>query len=443
MLKRAAILLFFVNAVSVLFGYVKHAQTQISKSIKNGMQTKPPISAFAGVNYWYGGFACVDSINGLQRVQKELDFLKQNGISTLRVMCSAEGDSTYPYRVYPSIQEQQGQLNHRILRGFDRFLYEVEKRNMKVVFVLCNNWEWSGGFGQYLCWSQPQIKHPPLPKTANWDWDNYCSFIGSFYSDTTATKAYWDFVSALLKHKSYINGKTYTQQSAIFAWQLANEPRPMVKEKTADFVKWVEKSAALIRKLDTLHYISIGVEGNIGLNQDMDLFKRIHNNANIDYATIHLWPKTWNWYSGNASNAFKPECIDNIKTYIDKHAQACAEIGKPLVIEEFGFERDANYAFPIESKEHLISRFSPNSKTTARDSFYALVYSEGLKHKVRGFHFWGYAGLPENVNKTKYFMLPGMAYSADPPQEEQGLYSVFTSDKTTWKVIRKYAKRMK
>jgi len=40
-------------------------------------------------------------------------------------------------------------------------------------------------------------------------------------------------------------------------------------------------------------------------------------------------------------------------------------------------------------------------------------------------------------------MLPGMAYSADPPQEEQGLYSVFTSDKSTWKVIRKYAKKLK
>jgi hypothetical protein len=158
MLKRAAIVLIFVKTVSVLLGDVKNAHIQILESIENRLQTKPPIPAFAGVNYWYGGFACVDSINGLKRVQNELDFLKQNGISTLRVMCSAEGDSTYPYRVYPSLQEQQGQLNHRILRGFDRFLHEVEKRNLKVVFVLCNNWEWSGGFGQYLCWSQPQIK---------------------------------------------------------------------------------------------------------------------------------------------------------------------------------------------------------------------------------------------------------------------------------------------
>jgi mannan endo-1,4-beta-mannosidase len=47
----------------------------------------------------------------------------------------------------------------------------------------------------------------------------------------------------------------------------------------------------------------------------------------------------------------------------------------------------------------------------------------------------------ENVN-PKYFMRQGMQYSADPPQEEQGLYSVFKSDKSTWKVIRRFSKQL-
>jgi hypothetical protein len=32
-------------------------------------------------------------------------------------------------------------------------------------------------------------------------------------------------------------------------------------------------------------------------------------------------------------------------------------------------------------------------------------------------------------------MQKGMPYSADPPQEEQGLYSVFENDTSTWNVI--------
>lgn len=402
---------------------------------------KVTFNPYFGVNYWYGGFECVDSVKGLRRVQKELDFLNKNGVTTLRVMISAEGgNNQYKYQINPSIQPFPGKYNEQILRGFDRFLAEVQKRNMKVIFVLSNNWEWSGGFGQYVEWSHPQ--KPPLPKTPQWDWDKYCEFVGSFYSDTLAMNWYWDYVRFVLKRTSTVDGKKYAEHAAIFAWQLANEPRPMRPEQGENYVEWIRKSAKLIRNLDTNHLISIGVEGRIGIMNNMDFFERIHRIPNIDYATIHIWPKTWNWYQGPSSEVFGSDCIEQISNYISEHAATCRKIGIPLVIEEFGLERDADYSYNPETKEFQLSRFSPKSKTVWRDGFYALVYSLGLENGVVGFNFWGYAGLKENVN-SEFFMKSGMHYSADPPQEEQGLYSVFKSDKSTWKVIRRFSKKMK
>ncbi len=439
--------------------------------IKDNLGGKIPFQPYFGTNYWYGGFACVDSIKGLRRVRKELDFLKSKGVTMLRVFITADGDSSYAYRVFPSLQPSPKKYNLAILRGFDRFLVEVEKRDMKVVFVLTNNWEWTGGLGQYVEWSVQQKRNsfstsiqemgtdleknqdsetkwkkensllipPPLPKTESWDWDRYCEYISTFYSDSTAQKWYWDFVKFILQYKSSLDGKKYSEHPAIFAWQLANEPRPMKKIEIENYVNWIEKSAKLIRDLDSNHLISIGVEGKIGLFNSMELFERIHRLPYIDYATIHIWPKTWNWYQGSSSEVFSSDCLSQISEYIKSHALICQNIGIPLVIEEFGLERDANYNLESSTAAFQKSRFSPHSKTLWRDGFYALIFTLGLENNIQGFNFWGYAGIKENVSDN-YFMKLGMGYSADPPQEEQGLYSVFRSDRSTWKVIKKFSR---
>lgn len=52
-------------------------------------------------------------------------------------------------------------------------------------------------------------------------------------------------------------------------------------------------------------------------------------------------------------------------------------------------------------------------------------------------NFWGYAGIGKNnPNNGKWNL--GDDYTADPPQEPQGLNSVFSSDKETLELIKKY-----
>lgn len=409
---------FFIPFVFSSLLFFSCAKKEFIKVKGQDFQNQNKTYKYIGCNYWYGGFIFPDT----NRLKNELDFLKINKVDNLRVMISAEGDSTYPFRISPSLQEKQGVYNEQMMVGFDYLLIEAAKRNMKIVFVLNNNWEWSGGFGQYLEWNN--YKNPPLPKTNSWDWDAYCNYISQFYSCNSCLNYYQKWIAFVVNRRNSINQKLYKEDETIMAWELANEPRPMKKETVEHYKNWIKNSAAFIKSIDKNHLITIGVEGIISTLMDEKIFEEIHRNKNIDYATIHLWPKTWQWYNGKNEEAVVDSTLEKTKKYIELHSALLKKINKPLVIEEFGLHRDEN-------------KFSSKSTTKNRDLYYKFIFEQGKKNNIAGYNFWGAFGLNENENSTG-FMKKGMAYSADPPQEEQGLYSVFMNDSNTWKMIKKF-----
>jgi len=67
----------------------------------------------------------------------------------------------------------------------------------------------------------------------------------------------------------------------------------------------------------------------------LTLFESIHAYKNIDYATIHIWPKNWSWFKDTAIGQAMPKVISNTTSYIAKHIAVTAKLDKPLVVEEF------------------------------------------------------------------------------------------------------------
>ena len=59
-----------------------------------------------------------------------------------------------------------------------------------------------------------------------------------------------------------------------------------------------------------------------------------------------------------------------------------------------------------------------------------------------GANFWAFGGTARPI-KNQLFWKNGDDYTGDPPMEEQGLNSVFDSDKSTWKIINLYADSIK
>ncbi len=339
-------------------------------------------------------------------------------------MAAAEGKGFVNgvQRVAPPLQPEKGKFDERILNGLDILLTELDKRKMKAVLFLSNNWEWTGGFLQYLRWNG-LIEDSVFRRKLNWD--EMRDYVSRFYSCDDCKKDYLKQVAYILGHTNKISGKKYINEPAIMAWELANEPRPMRPAANEDYKKWNSDVAAFIKAKDKNHLVTLGTEGEMG-TESMELFEQVHADKNVDYLTMHIWPKNWGWFKPATMEADFSQVLSRTGSYISRHLAAARKIKKPLVIEEFGLPRDG----------HI---YEPSATTALRDRYYAAVFSsweQSVQNNgaIAGANFWTYNGVV--YPKTgEISWKEGDDYRGDPPMEEQGLNGVFNSDSSTWTVI--------
>lgn len=384
---------------------------------------------FVGTNYWYGGLLGLekDPKRGVGRLRRELDFLKANGVTNLRLLAGAEGSGPLNgvERVGPPLQPEEGKFDEGVLDGLDLVLAEMAKRRMRAVIFFSNNWEWSGGFQQYLIWAGA-ISDEWLTRKP--DWDELRDITSKFYACERCVAAYRKQAEVVVGRRNRITGRPYAEDPTIMAWELANEPRPMRPAAIAAYKKWIGETASMIKRLDPNHLVTIGHEGWIG-TENIALFEEIHGGPNIDYLTIHIWPKNWGWFENGKLAGGAKAVIDRTERYINENLGVAMRLGKPLVIEEFGLPRDDQ-------------SFDAHSPTKLRDRYfgYVLSFVRSREH-IGGANFWAFGGAARPV-RGRHFRRTGDEYMGDPPMEEQGLNSVFDSDRSTWSVLRLAARRI-
>lgn len=389
---------------------------------------------FIGTNYWYGTLLGLekDKERGAERLRRELDFLKANGVTNLRIMAGAEGAGLINgvTRVGPPLQPVQGKFNTEVLDGLDLILFEMGKRDLKAIIFFSNNWEWSGGFQQYLIWNKLV---PKDQETRKLTWDEQRDIVSKFYACEPCKRAYNEQVSLVMNRTNKLSKKRYIDDPAIMAWELANEPRPMRASAEKDYKKWIADVAAMIKAKDKNHLVTLGHEGSIG-TESLKMFEEIHADKNVDYLTIHIWAKNWSWFEGNKVAEGYANVVEKMTAYVNEHLAVAKKLKKPLVIEEFGLPRNAQ-SFDIASSVSL------------RDDYYDKIFafvgaSAKTNGHIAGANFWAFGGTARPV-KNQVFWKAGNDYMGDPPMEEQGLNTVFDSDKTTWAVINKYSKSLR
>ena len=367
---------------------------------------------FVGTNFWYGPILASDGRGGnFHRLTKELDTLKALGITNLRVLVGGDGPDGVFSRVEPTLQTAPGVYNDTLLVGLDRFMAELGKRDMQVVLFLNNSWEWSGGYGQYLEWATGEKTLIPLV-------DGYWPFMqqmAGFQLSKEAQNLYFKHVRAIVGRTNTVTGKPYTEDPAIFSWQLGNEPRCFSDDPAYrdGFIAWMTEAARIIREIDPNHMISTGNEGLRGCEDDPALLERVAAIPGIDYMTIHIWPYNWGWARAEALQEDMENAKAKTAEYIGLHADIAKKLGLPLVAEEFGFPRDG---FATETE----------AATSCRDAYYAYIFSY-VGTLLQGANFWGWSGFARPAH-TQWER--GDDYTGDPAQEAQGLNGVYMNDST-------------
>ena len=380
---------------------------QDGQFIRNG---KP--YTFVGTNFWYGPILASEGRGGdMERLEKELDALKELGIDNLRVLVGGDGADGVYSRVEPTLQVAPGVYNDTLLVGLDRFLIELGKRDMQAVLYVNNSWEWTGGYGQYLEWATGEKTLIPLV-------DGYWPFMQQmrkFQTSKEAQQLYFNHLRNIVSRVNTLTGKPYSEDPAIFAWQLGNEPRCFSDdpEVRAGFIGWMTEAARIVKEIDPNHLLSTGNEGLMGCEEDPALVRAVNEIPGIDYMTIHIWPYNWSWVRPDHLTEDVDVAIDRTQTYLAQHKALAEELGLPVVAEEFGFPRDGFQS-------------AMTAPTTARDQYYAYVFSQVGRY-LDGANFWGWSGFAVPLHEQ---WESGDPYTGDPSQEAQGLNGVYIGDST-------------
>jgi len=385
------------------------------------------VHEFVGTNFWYGAYLGRPSEKGdRKRLTRELDVLMKYGITNLRVLGASE-ESSFQNSLSPTFINANGTYNEDLLVGLDYLLSEMGKRDMHAVIFLNNYWEWSGGMSMYNKW----YGDDPVIDPADGDWEAYMKFVAKFYMNEAAQNEFRKYITQLVTRTNSITNVAYSEDPTIMSWQLANEPRPgrgeMSLEAIQAYYDWIDGTAGFIKSLAPNHLVSSGSEGQTGSLDSMDIFVNAHQSEHIDYLTFHMWAKNWGWIDPNNMEETYSNAKEKATEYVLNHINVAEEMGKPIVMEEFGFPRDAE-------------TYDPNSSTTFRDQYYKLVFDLVEEHEeLSGTNFWSWGGFGEAQNED-YWWKPGDPFTGDPPQEPQGLNSVFSNDSTTLELIKKHAR---
>ena len=142
---------------------------------------------------------------------------------------------------------------------------------------------------QYLQWNG-KITDSVLRSKMNWD--TMRDIVSMFYSCDPCVTQQQQVIKNIVGRTNSISGIKYSEDPTIMSWELANEPRPMRPAAISAYKEWIVSCGLLIKSLDGNHLLTTGVEGGIG-TECITTFTEIHQDKNIDYATIHIWPKNW------------------------------------------------------------------------------------------------------------------------------------------------------
>ena len=231
------------------------------------------------------------------------------------------------------------------LESLDYAIYQAEQHDMKLIITFTNYWDAFGGMGQYVKWAK-QLGYSNLAKT-------------DFYTNDLLKGWYKDYISTLLNHTNVYTGRQYKDEPAVFAWELANEPRCSTDPQAQNDVlyNWAKEMSEYVKSIDPDHMVSVGDEGFFnkpsGYYSDITTssypfygaegvdFEKLMTIETIDFGTPHLYLDQW-------ALKFKDGEVQDDLLWFQIHGEYCAEIGKPVILEEFGLTdktlRDTEYA---------------------------------------------------------------------------------------------------
>jgi len=223
------------------------------------------------------------------------------------------------------------------LELLDALIAAAEEFGLALIPPLVNYWPDFGGMPMYLRWLG-------LPGD-----------VAVFYSSPEARRAYRTWVERVLTRRTTITGRLYPEEPAIFAWELANEPRCRIPGGREILLDWTAEMGALVKRLDAVHLLALGDEGSFYRKGSGHLydgtygvdFEAILALKEIDFGTYHCYPQHWG-LSGN---------LEFAEQWMADHIAAGKRANKPVVLEEYGLKIDGCRVKSASERDQWLRRW--------------------------------------------------------------------------------------
>ncbi|KAM0322179.1 hypothetical protein ACHAQA_009669 [Verticillium albo-atrum] len=321
---------------------------------------------FAGSNAYYWPFSNVD-------VELGMEAALDAGLNVFRTWGFNDQNSTYDPNGLPKYGEgdpstvfqkflPDGSVEIN-LKPLDAVVAAAEKTGMKLVIALTNNWADYGGMDVY---------------TVNLGF----KYHDDFFREPTIKAAYKNYLSEVVTR--------YADSPAIFAWEIANEPRcgadgtrnlPRSDNCTPELLlEWTDEISTYVKSLDANHLVTWGGEG--GFNRESD--DHFYNGGdgtdfdaelalpNIDFGVFHSYPDWWS------------KTVEWTNTWIRDHAAAGRTVGKPVVHEEYGWMTN-------EARQQQLGKTAPEGRIEVISGWQAISVEEKMSDMFWQFGFSGYS----------------------------------------------------
>jgi mannan endo-1,4-beta-mannosidase len=270
MMKAALYVLSLLSVATALPSSQTHTARAASIATADGTRftIDGQTAYFAGTNSYWIGF-----LTNNNDVDTVLDHISSSGLKILRVwgfndVKSNPGGNTVWFQQLSA----SGSTINTGANGLQRLDYVVqsaEKRGVKLIVNFVNYWDDYGGMAAYVA-----------------------AFGGTkegWYTNAQAQAQYRKYIAAVVGR--------YVNSPAVFAWELANEPR--CQGCSTDVIyKWATDTSAYIRSLDPKHMITLGDEGfgvpgsssyPYGTSEGVDFVKNL-GVKNLDFGVFHMYP---------------------------------------------------------------------------------------------------------------------------------------------------------
>lgn len=274
---------------------------------------------------------------GLDTVEFTMQAAANNSQTTARVFAHGVNSSL-------ALQPEQGVYNEEAFAGLDYIIERAGFYGIKLILTFSNQWTTADSKVNYL------------------EWGNSTDNTNAFFTDETIRQFYQDHINTMVNRNNTITGVQYKNDPTIMAWNLMNEVRcecfpeslfpayPTNVEclpECADALdSWVQIMSNYTKTVDPNHLVTIGYEGYwgqydervqynpgngwAGLTGQNFTLNMAHDS--IDYTSVHFWPDSWFADQQNI-NTDQQEFLNS---WVLQHAQVATDLGKPLVMSEFG-----------------------------------------------------------------------------------------------------------